>query len=348
VKTYTIRTNRELLRILPERLASAFPGSRVHLSAPDPKAGHQADLTADVNLSGRRVRFIVEAKAQLQHDDIERFARWPHPKSYVPLLATVRLSDSLLKECRKRKVACFDCNGRAWIHGPGLSISHDTTERPYRLAQTTLSPFTPKSQRLARLLLHRGNHAWGQTALAEASGISLGLVSRLLRHYETQGWVKGHRNDWRLINRDSLLDAWAAADRWSKRVDLQEYDFVEPDKEKFAGQFWRNLGHAFPIAYTQWLAATLRHAYGNVPIVSAYCGRFPTADEEKFVGLRRVPSGGKIWLIQPIDPGVFRETREVNGVPLVSDAQIYLDLLQVGLRGPDQADALRKWEGFCK
>ena len=66
------------------------------------------------------------------------------------------------------------------------------------------------------------------------------------------------------------------------------------------------------------------------------------------MGLRRVTGGGKIWLLQPIDPGVFRETRDVNGIPLVSDAQIYLDLLQVGLRGPDQAAALRKWEGFSQ
>jgi hypothetical protein len=32
----------------------------------------------------------------------------------------------------------------------------------------------------------------------------------------------------------------------------------------------------------------------------------------------------------------------------VCDAQIYIDLLQVGLRGPDAARALREWEGFRK
>jgi hypothetical protein len=33
---------------------------------------------------------------------------------------------------------------------------------------------------------------------------------------------------------------------------------------------------------------------------------------------------------------------------LVSDAQIYLDLIHAGLRGPDQAKALREWKGFCR
>ena len=348
MKIQSISNDRELRRVLPERLRHVFPDSRIHFSEANGRKESQPDLVFDVNLSGRKYRFAVEAKAQLHHADIERVARDTRRGATAPLLATVRLSDSLLNECRKRKLACIDCNGRAWIERPGLSVFRDTNQISFRLAQPVLSPFSPKSQRLARLLLNRGDQGWGQVKLAKETGLSLGLVSRLLQHYETQGWAKGRRNDWRVANRDSLLDAWAAADQWSKRVDLQEYDFLEPDKAIFAGKFYRYLSGAFSIAYTQWLAATLRHAYGNVPVVSAYCGRFPTPDEEKLAGLRRVTGGGKIWLLQPIDPGVFRETRDVNGIPLVSDAQIYLDLLQVGLRGPDQAEALRKWEGFCR
>jgi hypothetical protein len=62
---------------------------------------------------------------------------------------------------------------------------------------------------------------------------------------------------------------------------------------------------------------------------------------------RRVDTGGNLWLIVPDDEGVFQETQEIAGFPLVSDIQIYLDLLQVGQRGPDQAEELRKWEGFA-
>ena len=350
MKNQIISTDRELQRVLPDRLSHAFPGSSIHLgdSSLAGKLHWKPDWVFDLVLSGRKHRFAIEAKANLQRSDIERLEQVSRRDAIPPLLATVHLSDSLLNECKKRQLSCLDCNGRAWIQRPGLSIFWDTNQKNYRLGQKNLSPFTPKSQRLARLFLHRPAQAWGQVALAKATGLSLGLVSRLLQHYETQGWAEGRRNDWRLADRDALLDAWVTADRWSKRVDLQEYDFLQPDKAAFAGHFYRSLRHAFQIAYTQWLAATLRHAYGNVPVISAYCERFPTSAEETLVGLRRVTSGGKIWLLNPVDPGVFQETREVNGIPLVSDAQIYLDLLQVGLRGPDQAEALRKWEGFCR
>ena len=66
------------------------------------------------------------------------------------------------------------------------------------------------------------------------------------------------------------------------------------------------------------------------------------------LGVREVSSGGKLWLITPKDVGVFQAIRRVDGIPIVCDVQIYLDLLQVGLRGPDQAEALRAWEGFRK
>ncbi len=50
----------------------------------------------------------------------------------------------------------------------------------------------------------------------------------------------------------------------------------------------------------------------------------------------------------PTDEGVFLETQTVKDLPLATDAQIYLDLQKTGLRGPDQANALRHWEGFCR
>jgi hypothetical protein len=55
-----------------------------------------------------------------------------------------------------------------------------------------------------------------------------------------------------------------------------------------------------------------------------------------------------VCLLIPDDEGVFLETQTIKDLPLASDAQIYLDLQKTGLRGPDQANALREWEGFCR
>ena len=98
--------------------------------------------------------------------------------------------------------------------------------------------------------------------------------------------------------------------------------------------------------FTQWFAANLRHPYTTPPVVSAYVPSFPSEVVERKLGARQVTDGGTLWLVVPADDGVFRETQQVGDFTLACDAQIYLDLLHVGLRGPEQAKALREWEGF--
>ena len=102
------------------------------------------------------------------------------------------------------------------------------------------------------------------------------------------------------------------------------------------------------VAFTQWFEAHQRFPYAPPPVLSAYVSAFPDDSFLQDLQARPVSDGGRLWLIVPNDPGVFQQVRLVRNLPLVADPQIYLDLLSVGLRGPDQAKALRDWEGFCR
>ena len=144
---------------------------------------------------------------------------------------------------------------------------------------------------------------------------------------------------------DRLLDAWRVADVWSKRVNVQQYSLLANDAGKIAQTVRDALGVENAI-FTQWFAAHIRHPYTTPPVVSAYVAKERRLPELRFA--RAVPSGGNLWLIVPEDEGVFFETQETDGFRLVSDVQIYLDLLQMGQRGPDAADALRAWDGFAR
>jgi hypothetical protein len=103
-----------------------------------------------------------------------------------------------------------------------------------------------------------------------------------------------------------------------------------------------------PIVFTQWIAGWLRHPYTEPVVTSAYVARLPEAATLEQLGFRPVTDAGKVSLLVPDDEGVFLETQLVQGLPLASDAQIYLDLQNSGLRGPEQAQALREWSGFCR
>ena len=316
----------------------------------DNRKGVQCDDFVEAEFDNKSLRFAVEYKLNLGVRDVEAIANRPTPDGSLSLLVTVRLTDSLVSHCKRQKVNCIDLNGRIWIRAKGLLIDKSAPRRDERvlLAHSSVDFFSPKSSRLARILLTYRNRSWKQSDLAAQAELSQGLLSRLLRYASSQGWVEGEgaRASWRLIEPDSLLDAWEKADRWDKRTVTRQYSTLEGDFGKLAHSLLSQpVGE---IAFTQWFAAQLRFPYTEPPVLSAYLRSLPDDQILSKLRLREVGNGGKVWLIIPSDPGVFQAQRNIQGLPIVADVQIYLDLIHAGLRGPDQARALRNWDGFCK
>jgi len=362
-KRQFIRNETELLQRLKAFLqAQSASGARWHIDQSGPKVSlhgqNQPDFQATLEIDGRVHHFVVEIKLHPSRESVTRLREEAKGRKVKPLLVSVHLPESIVRECQEQGVSCIDLNGRTWVRVSGLLIDRQEDAGQYRLAKPDPDVFSPKSQRLARTLLSRPNHpAWTQPELCEATGLSLGLVSRLLRYCSRQGWVEGTRGNWHLADKESFLDAWAQSDIWSRRVTLKQYFQMEPNRSVLARAFntryRKQYGEKSRLAFTQWSAAEYRHPYAEAPVVSAYCDQFPTEEEAAQWHLDPVEQGGRLWLLVPQDEGVFLETQPPVDRPqwnmqLVSDVQIYLDLLQVGLRGPDAAKALREWKGFCQ
>lgn len=58
------------------------------------------------------------------------------------------------------------------------------------------------------------------------------------------------------------------------------------------------------------------------------------------VDLKPVTSGANVTILKPYDEGVFYNTQGVDGVPVVSAVQIYLDLMKIHGRGEEAAQAV--------
>lgn len=312
-----------------------------------PRQHGRSGFTIEASVEGHSATFAAECILDPTVTALQQVAENAIGKKY-PLLITVRLLESFVQECRHRGISCLDLNGRVWIKAPGLFIDRvvPNTAVRYRLAESEVRFFAPKSARLARTLLHTPGRTWRQSDLADITGLSQGLLSRLLNHAVRQGWVEGKRGDWKLANLSAMLDAWEREDDFSKRVTLRQYSTLETNRRSTAQQLVKLCQGE--LAFTQWFAASLRHPYADVPVVSAYCREFPGPEVLGDLDYREVDSGGRIFVLIPRDDGVFRNIQRIEGIPLVSDAQIYLDLINAGLRGPDQARALREWKGFCK
>lgn len=271
--------------------------------------------------------------------------------SLRPLVVTPELSPRVLATCKERGIAAIDLNGRVWLRAPGLLV--DRRSLPGRSFSYELEPrniFLGKSARIVRCLLTDRDRIWTQAEIVPRINASAGLVSRIVQHLVSQGFVeKLSAREYRLRDWQSLLEEWAQTDRFSKRARTTAYaGFFGPAQELAPRlQQWAKT-EKVPLAFTQWTAAWARHPYTEPAVCSAYVSRLPDASTLELLGLRSVTEGGKLWLHVSDDEGILSETQQRSDLTLVSDAQIYIDLQRTGLRGPEAAAALLEWEGFCR
>lgn len=312
----------------------------------DPAAGGHLQL----DLDGKRFTFAPYYELKPSVRGLEEF-KVP-PASPQPLIVTIELSRRILALCKERKLSAIDLNGRAWLRAPGLLVDRAALPgRSFRpQAKQPKNIFIKKSARILRSLFTDREKIWTQTELVRRTKASIGLVSEVVQHLERQGLVqKITPREFRLRDWQGLLNEWAENDRFSKRTRTVSYSGFLGSQEELAHQLqqWAN-NKGVPFAFTQWFAAWKRHPYTEPVVCSAYVARLPDAGFLQQLGLRQVEEGGKLWLHIPDDEGVFLETQSSNGFNLSSDVQVYLDLQRTGLRGPDAAQALREWEGFCR
>ncbi len=295
----------------------------------------------------RRVRWAISA--------LQRYLSLSRSvKGYGVVLAPF-ISEESARICTEAGVGYADLAGNARLSFDSIYIETRVPGNSARERRVVRSLFAPAATRVLRVLLQGPLRPWKVVELAEAAQVSLGLVSSVRQQLLLREWaVEEKRLDStkkqaagiRASKPDAIVEAWAKADAWEKRTNVREYSVLVTDPLELAGRLKSVLPDQSPV-FTQWFAGWLRHPYVTPTIVTAYVKAFPdeTLIREKLLG-RGVSTGGRLRLAQPKDKGVFNPSQTVRGFELVSDVQIYLDLLQAGLRGEEQAAELKKWPDF--
>jgi hypothetical protein len=343
---------RELLGRVPfVKLASLKKDARVSPSSPD-----RADRVAQVTTGDRKWTLVVEEKRSGQPREVrtavlqlERYLKHlPEDARRYGLLLAPFVSEESAQICIEAGIGYADLAGNARLSFDQVFIETRGADNPFREKRETRSLFAPRATRVLRVLLQGPLRPWKVTELAETARVSLGWVSAVRQQLLAREWAAEAPGGFRVTKPGAVLEAWAKADDWEKRTRTQEYSVLLSDPVELAEKLKAVLPGEPPV-FTQWFAGWLRHPHTTTKVVTAYVKNFPNDSliKEKLLGRRVSAGGGGLRLVLPKDEGVLHPAQTVRGFELVSDVQIYLDLLRGGLRGEEQAQELRQWPDFA-
>ena len=263
------------------------------------------------------------------------------PNSMIPLLVVPFMGESARAYCDEVGMAWLDLSGNAKIVAPGLyvhTIGHDNKfRRPGRLE----SPFGPRGSRVARWMLMNPDQVVRQRALATATGLNEGYVSRVVGRLLEMGLVERNHRGIQVPDANRLLDAWRDEYRFDKHTVIPGHVTVAAG-ESVVQRVAHDLAEAdVEYAATGLAAAWYWTRYARYRLSTLYLKVIPSTRLLEALEFREAPRGFNTWLVVPQDEGVFDGASQIDGIFCVHPVQVYLDLKSHPERAAEAAEETR-------
>ena len=196
--------------------------------------------------------------------------------------------------------------------------------------------FEPKASRVLRCLLTNPNEAWSVRRIADEVQVSVGYAHAVtVSLMELVYIVRNESNQIELVNPIKLLERWASYHQYLHENRFDEYYTFEKNIDKIIEKLGKVTSH--------YALTTLSGAYVVSPYVRPTVVEMYVRDEDQkqnivqSLELKPIISDGNVRLVQPYDEGVFYKTQDVEGVKMVSNVQLYVDLFNYPSRGEEAA-----------
>ena len=263
-------------------------------------------------------------------------------KQCYGVFASTFISEETRKICRESGIGFIDLAGNCFFNFDNVYLSIEGRPNPYPTTRPLKSIFYPKSSRVLRVLLCNPKKEWFVKDLAKEAETSLGqtsLIKNKLLEYEYLGVSseKKRAKFW-LKKPEELLSKWTTNYTYKKNKMKNYYslDDVETIEKKIVDYFnLKNITYAFTLnTGVSMVAPFLRYKRVFLYVFN------DIAKIAKEMNFKEVSSGSNVILMEPYDEGVFYGLQMIKGVRVVSDIQLYLDLISYKERGEEAAEFL--------
>ena len=237
-------------------------------------------------------------------------------------------------------------NGAVRLQTPGLLVDR-TDLRPMRrqVHVGRRSAFSDRASLIPRWLFGQPTDSeWSITGMARAIGVSPSVASYAVLDLERRQLVEertGHPERWiRLVDHRQLVAQWAQEYDWKDNVGLA-VDVPLGSTRRFLLRLqsmtmprWAATLHAGASLLLPHAPPEQVHVYVDVR------GRASLAELAETLGWRADPEGAVKLLAPRHRTSIWPGVRDVEGIPVVSDLQLLIDLWNHPLRGREQAEVI--------
>jgi hypothetical protein len=278
---------------------------------------------------------------RLARDAINQLYRYTNewPNSYSVFIAPY-ISASTAQICKNQNVGYVDLSGNCYLNFNKIYINKEGKPNTQTQKRDLRSLYSPKAERILRVLLTNPKQKWKLQKLAKEASVSIGQASNVKKLLADREWLNVALDGFELEKPELLLNEWQTnySFRRNKRYDYYSLEGNSSIEIKLA-QAYRN--NNLKYALTGFSALERLAPYIRNQRVMA----FVEEDIEQIVDalpLKKVESGANVMLLQPYDQGVFYGMKSFDDVNVATPIQVYLDLYDFRGRGQEAAEHLLK------
>lgn len=301
------------------------------------------DFVEDIEVKGKPLSLIVVVK----NNGEPRYARQAvnqilsfinRLKDAYGIFIAPYISKQAAEICINEGIGFVDLSGNCFLSFENVFIHKEGKPNLFSDGRSLRSLYSPKAERILRVLLMNGPKEWKTEELSKEADVSIGLVAKVKELLLDREWVNAKNIGFSLMKPFNLLQDWVSNYRFDRN---EIYDFYTmhdiPEIERRLSE--ESIKSGIEFGLTGFSGAIRLAPMVRYQRVWAYI----ITDIEQLtdkVNLKPVTSGANVTILKPYDEGVFYNTQGVDGVPIVSAVQIYLDLMKIHGRGEEAAQAV--------
>ena len=301
------------------------------------------DITIKMRIEDRVLNLIAQVKSsgqpRLAREAVNQMLRY---KDRLPdanfIFIAPYISPRAAEICESEGIGYLDLSGNCLLLFDNIFIQKENYPNQFKEKRDLRSLYTPKAERILRVLLCNPGKKWKIKELAVESGVSLGQASNVKKILFDRELISGERGGFSLKDPLTLLREWAENYDYLRNVIQEFYSLKSVTDIENALAAYCNT-RKIKYALTGFSGAARIEPAVRYKKAMAYAADI---DEEAFseISLKSVKSGGNLLLFTPYDEGLFYRSVEVDGIQIASEIQLYLDLQGFRGRGEEAAEVL--------